>query len=251
MKHSHGRDQSHRVTATRRLSRVKTVLKAQESPSVRNMERASMQGFCMNAHRNGIGKGAAAVAVLGMGALAAKEASAEEAHHIMLIEEKEDVQMKADIPMSPEVSTALAIAAMVSAASTVFFGVRAYKTRRKVPGIIGPSGLVPSKSKRDIRNANPFPELVGDDEFARIRKEMRIWGIKNRKEKYYLHMNAENMDVRLVPRDFKYTFNKNTLPALASLFAAMAFTALCLAGKEYPVKAAEPAKVEQKDASAQ
>jgi len=237
------KQQSHRVTETRRLSQVKA-LKAKGTSPAMCEARTSMQSICLNAHRSGTGK-AAAVAAVGVGILAAKEASAGKA--VESVPEKE-VEMKAEIPMSPEVNMALAIAAIASAAATAIFGVRAYKTRRKVPGIVGPSGLVPSDSRvLDFKkNPNPFPELVSDEEFERIRKETRIFFVKNRKERYYLHMDAESMDVRLVPRDFKYTFNKNTLAFMASLVAALAFTALHLAGKEVPVQTAEPAKVEQK-----
>lgn len=115
----------------------------------------------------------------------------------------------------------LAALAIVSAAAFVGFTVNGFRTRREVPGIVGPSGLVPVGPRKD-KKGNPFQDVVTDDEYARIRKETRIWGLKNKKERYYLSMSAETLDVTLVPIDFKYTFNRNTLPALVSLCAAMA-----------------------------
>ena len=174
------KQQSHRVTETRRLSQIKTFKVKGVSPTVCEA-RESMQSICLNAHRNGTGK-AAAVAAVGIGMFAAKEASAEEAYHIMLMKE-EDVPKEPSLLYSPEVSTALAIAALVSTASTLFFGIRAYKTRRKIPGIVGPSGLVPLRFRKEGKNGeNPFrDEGVSDEEYARIKKEQHVWGKKNRK----------------------------------------------------------------------
>lgn len=244
------KSQSHRVTETRRITQVKA-LRARNISPARSGAQTAMEGMCLNAHRKGTGAMGIGALAVGTSILAASEAKTSEKSTNIMFMEQEDVQMKTDIQMSPEVSAALAVAAMVSAASTLFFGIRAYKTRRKVPGIIGPSGLVPLSSRKD--EGNPFRnEGVSDDEYARIRKETHVWGKKKRKERYMFHMDANNMEVSLNPTDFKFTFNKNTLPLLASIGAILAFSGLYLAGKEYSVKnTAEPAKIEQKDSSAQ
>ena len=120
----------------------------------------------------------------------------------------------------------LPVLAVISAVAFVWFTIDGLRSRRKVPGIIGPSGLVPSEYRKDESNNNPFPELVTTNEFARIKAERGIWGKKKRKEKYCLHMEMNNFEVSLVPNDFKFTFNKNAVPALVSLGAAMLFFAL-------------------------
>ena len=236
------KSQSHRVTETRRLSQVKTLKSKGNSPEICEA-RATMQGLCLNAHRNGIGKGVAALAAVGVGFLAAKKASAE-ATDIMIMKE-EDAPKETCVNYSHEVSVALAVAAMISAASTVSFGRKAYKTRRKVPGIIGPSGLVPLKLRKD--EGNPFrKDGVSDEEYARIRKETHVWGKKNRKERYMFHIDMNSLDVSLNPTDFKFTFNKNTLPLVASIVATMAFATALLYLNAPAEKPAEPAKIEQK-----
>ena len=114
---------------------------------------------------------------------------------------------------------------IISAVAFAWFTFDGIRTKRKVPGIIGPSGLVPTKFRKD-EGTNPFPEFVTAAEFARIRKEVGLWGKKNRKEKYSLQIDVNTFELSLVPNDFKYTFNKNMLPALLSLGAAMLFFAL-------------------------
>ncbi len=244
------KQQSHRVTETRRITQINTLRGKYVSPA-RSGAQTAMEGLCHAAHRKGTGAMGIGALVVGTSILVAGEAKAsEKATNIMLIDEKSDVQMKTDIPMSPEVSAALAIATIVSAASTLFFGVRAFKTRRKIPGSVGPSGLVPLELRKD--EGNPFHnEGISDEEYARIRKETHVWGKKKRKERYMFHMDVNSMKVGLTPTDFKHTFNKNTLPLMVSIGAVLAFSALYLAGKEMPVKTAEPAKIEQKDASVQ
>jgi hypothetical protein len=181
--------------------------------------------------------------VVGVGFLVAKTASAE-ATDIMLMKE-EDAPKETSIIYSHEVSVALAVAAMISAASTVSFGINAYKTRREVPGIIGPSGLVPLNHRKD--EGNPFRnDGVSDEEYARIRKETHVWGKKNRKERYMIHMDVNTLDVSLNPTDFQFTFNKNTLPLVASIGATMAFATALLYLNTPAEKPAEPAKVEQR-----
>ena len=163
----------------------------------------------------------------------------------MLIEEKDGVSKEASVLQSPEVSVALAIAAIASAASTVIFGRKAYKTRRKVPGIIGPSGLVPLNHRKN--EGNPFrKDGVSDEEYARIRKETHVWGKKNRKERYMIHMDMNTLDVGLNPTDFQFTFNRNALPLVASIVATMAFATALLYLNAPAEKPAEPPKVEQK-----
>ncbi len=76
MKTSNMHQTSHRVRTTRRLTHVKT-LRAKESHRERRRAQTSMQGVCMNAHKNGNGKGLAVMAAAGTALLAAKTASAE------------------------------------------------------------------------------------------------------------------------------------------------------------------------------
>ncbi len=236
------KSQSHRVTETRRITQVKALVAKNASPE-RCGTQASMEGICLNAHRNGVGMGAAALAAVGVGFLAAKTASAETATDIMVMRE-EDAPKESNLLYSHEVSVALAVAAIASAASTVIFGVKAYKTRRNVPGIIGPSGLVPLNHRKD--EGNPFRnDGVSDDEYVRIRKETHVWGKKNRKERYMIHMDVNTLDVSLNPTDFQFTFNKNTLPLVASIVATMAFASLYLYVNT-PTDIAEPAKIEQR-----
>ena len=119
----------------------------------------------------------------------------------------------------------LPVLAVISAVAFVWFTIDGIRTKRKVPGIIGPSGLVPSEYRKG-EGTNPFPEFITTEEFARIKRERDIWGKKNRKEKYSLHTELNTFEVSLVPDDFKHTFNKNAIPALVSLGAAMLFFAL-------------------------
>lgn len=136
-----------------------------------------------------------------------------------------------------------AMLAIISAGACVNFGRRLYKARKEVPGIPGPSKLVPLGPKTRVEDKNPFREEgVDDDEFRRVTTEVGKRKAE-REERYYIRPAlGEVPGIVLVPNDFKYKMNRNTPPLLASLGAAMVFAALamnsCMEGREAEKRAA-------------
>ena len=66
-----------------------------------------------------------------------------------------------------------------------------------------------------------------------------------------LHVDMNTFDVALYPTDFTYTFNKNTVPLVASFVAAALCAVLWMESKMPPENKAEAPKVEQKNSPTQ